>query len=637
MLKPVRGVFQSAERLVNPSSGVAHTGSEFSANLFNREGLAYLQEVGVSPQDRLGFIRTAHDANVSATNVMAARTDMVMAFVRRTLTPEIWGSHPDVVGSGVGVAGRAKRIGSQFLHDVKTRGIEEADGLHAYSVTRGVSPAGLEHKLDEVPFIGDVMENPDRYVLTAQQREAADEAADTIQAVKEWAELEGLDIGDSRDIWNIVNYLPRVALTNDNFKLAQDAYRKADSISKSRTRAKMGDSEPALTALRGVDGLDPDFREAAEGMILAGAGRDFAFAPMAFSIRAYMQTATRGISLHRNAQVLKVLAEPALENPLLDDAVDTAFAEVKNVKSLKRAMETIAKGGMVSKSVWDALLVRFPDEAEELTQLRQMSTQGIGPAMARASREGFEAGWTSGGGATGDDLLRKYVKNTGISPTGPTKPTGGIASFQDVEFSQGEAITELQEQLARMYTAPRTLANQGTSTAKVKAEAREFMQFVYDNDFMSADDLTALEREIHSTRSRGRTKGMKGMMSTKLADAGLRINPLHKALDDLGVTGEEARKIRLALQRSQASSVKVAQTDAARAMAGRLDLRLGMASQNLEDVRRTRTAFKQDAVQRLGVEKVPQVSGPNQYYERGNCRNGRGCVWGKCAGHIGEY
>ena len=616
LLKPARGVFQSAERLVNPSSGVAHTGSEFSPALFSNDGLKYLQETGLAPQDRLGFIRATQNANVAATNIMAAQTDMMMAFFRRTLTPEIWGSAPDVVGSGVGIVGRAKRAGSQYLHQLRTRGIEESDGLHAYSVTRGISDTGLEHKLDSVPFIGDVMENPDKYVLTAQQREAAEEAADGIQAIKEWAELEGLDIGDSRDIWNIVNYLPRVALNNDNFKLAQDAYRKADSISKSRTRSAMGDSEPALTALKGADGLTPEFREAAEAMILEGAGRDFVYAPMAFSIRAYMQTATRGIALHRNAKVYKVLAEPALDNPLLDDAVETAFNELKNIKSLKGAMETIAKGGLVSKSVWDSLLTRFPDEAAELKQLRDMSKQGIGPAMARASREGFDAGWTSGGGQTGDEVLRQYVKNTGIAPTGPTKPTDGIANFQDIDFDQGRAITELDAKLARMYTAPKTLSNQGISTTQAKAEARQFMQFVYDNDFMSIDDLTALERQIHSSHSRGRVKSAKTLLSSKLADVGLRVNPLHKTLDDFGVTGDEARKIRLALQRSQLSSVKVAQTDAARAFVGKLDIRSADASMKLEDVRRTRTAYKQDTVQRLGVEKVPHVSGPNQYYER---------------------
>ena len=83
--KIVKRVVGVPERLVNPSSGASHAGSQFPPSMFTHENLLYLEKTGVAPDSRLGFMRQARNADVAVNNLTTQNVDTVMAYFRGCL------------------------------------------------------------------------------------------------------------------------------------------------------------------------------------------------------------------------------------------------------------------------------------------------------------------------------------------------------------------------------------------------------------------------------------------------------------------------------------------------------------------------------------------------------------------------
>ena len=278
-------------------------------------------------------------------NVAEGNVSVIMTHIRESL-----GDPAKIFNTPDGAANRGKIV-ERVKTGWKRLSKDELppDGLYAYGVTHYADGTVLK----EPEFIGNIMENPDRYDLSTVW--AGEEGAqkwiksvsELVDTMKAQVELEGIKVADVKDLYDLQNYFPRVV--GDERKLvAQQA----------RTRAKRPDP---LEQRRVVEEMTKEMME-----------KGYSYHPSLDALEVYFKAGYRHIITHRRHQNLEPLRDVKKIPDDIKEAFSTAKQYLKKMEKLGQILPAMRQGMPLARGQWRVLRNAFPDYTAQINRLREL-------------------------------------------------------------------------------------------------------------------------------------------------------------------------------------------------------------------------------------------------------------------------
>ena len=278
-------------------------------------------------------------------NVAEGNVSVIMTHIRESL-----GDPAKIFNTPDGAANRGKIV-ERVKTGWKRLSKDELppDGLYAYGVTHYADGTVLK----EPEFIGNIMENPDRYDLSTVW--AGEEGAhkwirsvsELVDTMKAQVELEGIKVADVKDLYDLQNYFPRVV--GDERKLvAQQA----------RTRAKRPDP---LEQRRVVEEMTKEMME-----------KGYSYHPSLDALEVYFKAGYRHIITHRRHQNLEPLRDVKKIPDDIKEAFSTAKQYLKKMEKLGQILPAMRQGMPLARGQWRVLRNAFPDYTDQINRLREL-------------------------------------------------------------------------------------------------------------------------------------------------------------------------------------------------------------------------------------------------------------------------
>ena len=472
--------------------------------------------------ERVG--REANYYRAEATVMARGRVSHTMAYVDSLGIEEAFGAVPESTANNRWFR-RLQEGHKKYLKRIGYDG--DPVGLYAYGVTKAASGK----KLDYVPFIGDVLSNPDKFQLTTHQRRIADSLGNLNEQHRQMLLDEGIEVVDVRKKFDLMYYIARFPIDE-----------------RARWDFEIVDIRNGKT----VDNLeDPRlYQEMRENILERGT----AYHPIRDSQLVYFRNTYNKIINKRMETHLEPLATAIEPDPFYTFAVEKAVKNEDRLKKARSILQGVKEGMIPRRGPWQTVANALPELKPQIDTLRKLTPQRLARISEKLTDQlpphvTPEDFW---------DEMRRHIDTEEIVPD-----EFPVTSIEDFHANVAQ-ITPTYKRVAAQsfiraveptFFGPKRV-KKGPDVAKLEdsesfTNAKNVAKEALRKGELSFGELNKLELDFYSALHSGLKRRHPSRTIAHALDTETgQISAINATLRALNVTGKEARKARTAIERA---------------------------------------------------------------------------------------